>query len=121
MTDKLSPVAIEIHPLDAAAQCLPGGRNELAKLLGVTVAAIGNWKLRGMVPLEHCMPIELAVQGKVTRRVLRPDDWRKHWPELGAVDDQEGCDAPLRRNPAELFGGLIESLPGEAVAQMPGV
>jgi len=68
------------HALDTVARLI-GGRPVLADRLGVSVAAIGNWKTRG-VPIEHCVNIELAVQGAITRRELRPDDWREIWPEL---------------------------------------
>lgn len=34
------------------------------------------------IPLERCTPIELATDGKVTRKDLRPDDWQAIWPEL---------------------------------------
>lgn len=31
---------------------------------------------------EICVAIERASEGTVTRRDLRPDDWRDIWPEL---------------------------------------
>ena len=31
---------------------------------------------------EYCVAIEVATDGKVTRRDLRPDDWMRIWPEL---------------------------------------
>ena len=68
------------HPLDTASR-LVGGRKVLADRLGVSVAAIGNWKFRG-VPFDQCMPIETATNGAVTRCVLRPEDHHIHWPEL---------------------------------------
>lgn len=67
------------HPLDLAAR-LVGGRRALADRLGVSVAAIGNWKSRG-VPFEHCPRIERLVPG-VTRQMLRPEDYCEMWPEL---------------------------------------
>jgi len=30
----------------------------------------------------HCVAIERATDGSVTRRDLRPDDWHLIWPEL---------------------------------------
>lgn len=72
------------HPIDRAARYL-GGRGVMADRLGVKPSAIGNWKDRG-VPLEHCAAIELACDGFVTRRDLRPEDWRRIWPELAACD-----------------------------------
>ena len=71
------------HPLDTSARLL-GGRGALGEKLGVSPAAIGNWKLRG-VPIEHCYPIEKATCGLITRRDLRPDDWQEIWPELTQV------------------------------------
>ena len=68
------------HPLDQAALLL-GGRAVLAERLGVTAAAIGNWKVRG-VPIEHCPAIERQTAGAVSRQKLRPDDWHRIWPEL---------------------------------------
>lgn len=62
------------HPLDRAARLL-GGREILAQRRDVSVAAIGNWKLRG-VPLEHCIPIEQDTARAVLCEELRPDvDW----------------------------------------------
>lgn len=53
----------------------------MASALGVTMAAIGNWKARG-VPVQRCVVIERLTQGVVTRRDLRPHDWQQIWPEL---------------------------------------
>jgi len=63
-----------------------GGRKALAAALVVTQAAIGNWKARGVVPIEHCPEIERMTGGQVTRQVLRPNDWRRIWPELAAQE-----------------------------------
>lgn len=68
------------HPLDQAATLL-GGRPAMAELLGVTPAAIGNWKSRG-VPIEQCPAIERHTSGAISRRHLRPADWQIIWPEL---------------------------------------
>lgn len=72
------------HPLDRAAK-LRGGRDQLAKDLGVTPAAIGNWKSRG-TPIEHCADIERLCERGVTRIHLRPKDWQRIWPELVEAD-----------------------------------
>jgi DNA-binding transcriptional regulator YdaS (Cro superfamily) len=73
------------HPLDRAAR-IRGGREQLAKDLSVTPAAIGNWKSRG-TPIEHCAEIERLCERGVTRIQLRPKDWQRIWPEL--ADDLE--------------------------------
>lgn len=70
----------DVHPLDLAVK-IAGGRGLMAYELGVTVAAVGNWKLRG-VPIEKCVAIERMTRGAVTRRDLRPQDWQNIWPEL---------------------------------------
>lgn len=76
------PIIDGEHPLDRAARYI-GGRQLLAEKLGVTPAAIGNWKARG-VPVEKCVPIERLCPGVVGRRDLRAD-WRDIWPELAAT------------------------------------
>lgn len=79
------------HPVDWAARVL-GGRKALAERLTayhvergrpnpVDVAAIGNWKVRG-IPLERCVPIEVVTGGIVSRQHTRPEDYFDHWPEL---------------------------------------
>jgi len=82
--------AIQEHPVEAAVRLCPGGRAALAKLLNVTVAAIGNWKMRKSVPVEHCAQIEAATGGQVTRRDLRPNDWQQIWPELDTNSTDQG-------------------------------
>ena len=84
------------NPIDAAVRLCPGGRAALAKLLNVTIAAIGNWKMRNSVPVEHCAQIEAATGAQVTRKQLRPNDWQLIWPELAtttktAQGHSEGC------------------------------
>jgi len=34
------------------------------------------------VPIDKCFPIELATNGEVSRKDLRPDDWQTIWPEI---------------------------------------
>lgn len=73
------------HPIDAAAETL-GSQAALAARLGVTRAAVNQWKLAGReVPMEHCAAIEQATKGAVTCERLRPDlRWHRvadrRWP-----------------------------------------
>lgn len=71
------------HPVDKAARLL-GGRPAMAESLEVSVAAIGNWKARG-VPFEKCPVIERLTGRQVMRYHLRPDDWADMWPELAQL------------------------------------
>lgn len=83
-------------PLQRAIDAV-GGVGALAAKIGIGQTAVSNWKARpGPVPVEHCAAIELATDGKVTRKELRPDDWQRVWPEL--VDSAA---APLDEAKAE--------------------
>lgn len=64
------------HPLDR-----PGERSVIVAALKVSQQAISNWKARE-VPIEHCLQIELATNGRITRKELRPNDFWKIWPDL---------------------------------------
>jgi DNA-binding transcriptional regulator YdaS (Cro superfamily) len=65
-----------MHPIDKAAQIL-GTQSKLAAKLGVSRAAVGQWRLPGrQVPAEHCPTIEHLTEGRVRCEELRPDvDW----------------------------------------------
>jgi len=65
--------------IDALARAidLVGSATELARFLGVTKAAVSQWRLEGRrVPAEHCPSIERLTHGIVRCESLRPDvDW----------------------------------------------
>ena len=69
--------------LDAIA--IVGGRSALARALGVTPVAVGQWVSDGKycrrVPPKQCVRIEALTDGRITRRQLRPDDWQDYWPD----------------------------------------
>lgn len=67
------------HPIELAAKVV-GSATLLASRLGVTKAAVSQWKKYG-VPIQHCLAIERLTDGAVTRRDLR-EDWPSIWPEL---------------------------------------
>lgn len=70
------------HPIDIAAKAI-GSQVAIASLLGVTKAAVNQWKQDGRsTPIEHCADIERATSGAVRRWDLRPHDWHRIWPEL---------------------------------------
>ena len=76
----------EINPIDE-----PVVRKALLAL-GISQQCLANWRVRG-VPLDRCAPIEDQSGGVVTRQMLRPDDWRIHWPELAVAGDCIACAA----------------------------
>lgn len=57
------------------------GLTATAAMLSVSVQRLANWVERG-VPVDKCAAIELATNGRVTRKELRPNDWQAIWPEL---------------------------------------
>jgi DNA-binding transcriptional regulator YdaS (Cro superfamily) len=67
---------MEKHPIDRAAELL-GSQVALAAALGVTKAAVNQWKDEGRrVPAEHCPAIERLTGGAVRCEDLRPDvEW----------------------------------------------
>lgn len=74
-----------MHPIDKAANIV-GSQTALAAVLGVSKGAVSQWKDEDRrVPAAHCVSIERATKGTVTRRDLRPDDWHLIWPELDAA------------------------------------
>lgn len=55
----------------------------LGRCVGVSPALVYQWRtMRRPVPVEHCADIERVTNGDVSRRDLRPEDWRRIWPEL---------------------------------------
>lgn len=64
------------HSIDVAARIV-GSQVALAALLGVTKAAVNQWKNQARkVPAEHCPVIERATNGVVRCEDLRPDiEW----------------------------------------------
>lgn len=69
--------------LDRAAEAA-GSLTALAAAIGVSQSTPSMWKARGSVPVEHCLAIERATQGAVTRQDLRPDDAHLIWPDIKA-------------------------------------
>jgi DNA-binding transcriptional regulator YdaS (Cro superfamily) len=72
--------------VETAVQLL-GGPAATARTLKVTAPLIYQWRnqLRPVAP-RHCIPIEEATDGKVTRYDLRPD-------VFGAPDDEKAANA----------------------------
>lgn len=69
-------------PIEQACKVV-GSQSALAGLLGISLPAVNQW-VKGLrpVPIEHCVAIEKATKGAVTRKDLRPNDWQAIWPEL---------------------------------------
>ncbi len=61
-------------------------QRELAGKLLITPVLISQWANESRpVPPERCVEIEIATDGVVSRRDLRPNDWMRLWPELAGV------------------------------------
>jgi DNA-binding transcriptional regulator YdaS (Cro superfamily) len=50
-----------------------GALTILARKLGITQAAVSQWK---KIPLARAIQIEALTKGKITRQEMRPDFWR---------------------------------------------
>ena len=60
-------------PIERAVEAL-GGMSELAQAICVTRPLVYQWVKRlRPVAAKHCLPIESATNGAVTRYELRPD------------------------------------------------
>lgn len=71
-----------------------GSQAKLARALGVTPVTVGQWlkpeeRTGRAVPPKQCVRIEQITNGQVSRRALRPGDWREIWPELDQDQQQE--------------------------------
>jgi DNA-binding transcriptional regulator YdaS (Cro superfamily) len=76
-----------MNALDLAIEHM-GGVGKLAAAIGIGQAAVSNWRARNtLIDPLHCVTIEVATQGAVTRKMLRPHDWRQIWPELVQPND----------------------------------
>lgn len=60
-----------------------GAAAKLAVAVQASPSLVHQWKagLRP-VPIGKCAAIESATDGQVTRKELRPNDWKSIWPEL---------------------------------------
>lgn len=56
---------------------------DFADSIGVTQGMVYQWinKDRPVTPIK-CVEIENKTNGQVSRKDLRPDDWKRIWPEL---------------------------------------
>lgn len=61
-----------------------GGAAKLAAMLDVSPSYLSQMA-SGASPISpaRCVEIEQATDGAVSRKDLRPEDWRSIWPELG--------------------------------------
>lgn len=60
-----------------------GSLGKLAREINVNLPDLSAWANgKRPVPIHHCLAIEKATNGEVTRKDLRPDDWHLIWLEL---------------------------------------
>lgn len=63
-----------------------------ALLIGVSPGLVYQWMTgRRPVSVEKCVLIERVTNGAVSRRDLRPHDWRDLWPELDSPEGEEAA------------------------------
>lgn len=60
-----------------------GSTTALAKSIGAHVPDVSRWaEGKRPCPPWRCLKIEKYTNGVVSRKDLRPLDYKKHWPEL---------------------------------------
>ncbi|KWE77250.1 XRE family transcriptional regulator [Burkholderia ubonensis] len=60
-----------------------GTAKRLAAFLGVSPSYLSQMASgESAISEKRCVQIESFTAGKLSRRVLRPDDWHLIWPEL---------------------------------------
>jgi DNA-binding transcriptional regulator YdaS (Cro superfamily) len=63
---------------------------KVAKLCGVTVQAVCQWRNNNAIPAAPLMLIAATIEreshGLVSRQDLFPDTWQLIWPELQAIN-----------------------------------
>lgn len=71
-----------------------GSQRALANKLGITPVLISQWaNEQRPIPPERCVEIEIATEGEVARKDLRPNDWQKIWPELAHLSIPQPTDS----------------------------
>jgi len=74
---------------DAQMIDLLGKPAKVAKLCGVTVQAVCQWRNNNSIPAGPLMLIAATIEkeshGLVTRKDLFPNSWQIIWPELQAI------------------------------------
>ncbi|MCS4508910.1 transcriptional regulator [Xylophilus ampelinus] len=93
------------HAALRRAVAICGSQRALAKLLGITPVAVGQWLRPDTasgrdVPPKQCVRIETITDRRVTRRDLRPDDWAEIWPELADSTPNLPQPSASQRQPA---------------------
>lgn len=84
-----------MDPLDKTISIV-GSISALALKLDLVPGAISNWRQRkSKIPAEHCLKIERATNGQVTRQDLRPKDAHEIWPDIEAPEKAVGLTPPI--------------------------
>ena len=75
---------------DAQLIDMLGRPAKVAKLCGVTVQAVCQWRNNNAIPASPLMLIAATIEreshGLVTRKDLFPNSWKIIWPELQAIN-----------------------------------
>lgn len=95
--------------IQTAIKCV-NGQAALARLLGVAPPTIHQWAQGTRpVPPKKCVVVERITNGAVTRKDLRPNDWREIWPELAhghlSNDQRAAVDAVFAAKAVEVIHG----------------
>lgn len=73
-----------------------GGKAALARAIGAYHSDLSDWIAeKRPIPVRYCSLIEKATEGVVSRKDMRPHDWRLIWPELDQLSTSSDGDADV--------------------------
>lgn len=81
--------------LDRAVSALGITKVELGEALGVSKGVINQWRYSG-IPSEYCCALEDLLKNTsdpLSRIDMRPNDWKKWWPELAQQEQSNPKEA----------------------------
>jgi hypothetical protein len=68
------------NPVDLITAHLGITLEELGKRFDISKGAVSQWK--DGIPVARCASLEAMTGKVVTRQMMRPNDWKKYWPDL---------------------------------------
>gem|GEM_PF-495548 len=95
-----------------------GSQAKLARALGLPQSLPSAWasandSSRRPVPINHCLAIERATNGQVTRADLRPHDWQDIWPDIAADATTPPATVPKPQKPRRPRTDPDRAAPGQ--------
>lgn len=89
--DKAMPYSAAMSNHVRRAAEILGGLSAMARALSIKPPTVHQWADgERPVPPQHCLAIERATDGAVTRQDLRPADAHLIWPDITTTEPAHG-------------------------------